>query len=402
MSVGASFSTPPVIGHIPGLDGIRALAIGLVLLSHTVLHNEFMDLRPLMAAGSAGVTVFFVLSGYLITSLLLREEDRTGEISLRLFYLRRAIRLFPALWLYLLVVGAIWLSGRLPDHPWYSFVSSLFYVRNLVGRGHETGHLWSLSLEEQFYLIWPLVFVGLSRRNGARLVAAVTGLVGITIWRIYAVKNQLFSDGRLYMRSDFRFDGPLFGCALALLAHVAPQPGRWLISAGWRSSLLAVIGAAGLAAWVGLRLDEDVYPGTDSTVVCLLGMVLIISQIGVQGIGSRWLAWPLLVVIGKMSYGVYLWQQLFLGPPIPGLERIRTFPVNLIATFAVAAVSYSCLERPLLRLKDRKLHHDRMPGDENPANGNRSSEERRLAEPIASGPPPRIAGSELLDTQGLG
>ena len=125
--------------HIPGLDGIRALAIGLVLFAHSVIYDTFSHLRSIgTGAGYAGVAVFFVLSGYLITTLLLREEERTGSISLRLFYLRRALRLFPALWLYLLVVSLIWFSGLLPHHPWHSFASSLLYVRNLVGRGHET------------------------------------------------------------------------------------------------------------------------------------------------------------------------------------------------------------------------------------------------------------------------
>ena len=111
-------------GHIPGLDGIRALALGLVLFSHHVIYDRFTHLRPFAVAGFIGVGVFFVLSGYLITTILLREEERTGSISLRLFYLRRALRLFPALWLYLLVIGLIWLSGGLPDHPWHSLVSS--------------------------------------------------------------------------------------------------------------------------------------------------------------------------------------------------------------------------------------------------------------------------------------
>ena len=140
--------------YVPGLDGIRALAIGLVLFSHSVIFDEFTALHAVgNAAGHAGVAVFFVLSGYLITTLLLREEDRTGGISVRLFYLRRSLRLFPALWLYLLVVGAIWLAGGLPQLPWHDFVSSLLYIRNFLGRGHETSHLWSLSIEEQFYLL---------------------------------------------------------------------------------------------------------------------------------------------------------------------------------------------------------------------------------------------------------
>ena len=170
------------------------------------------------------MAIFFVLSGYLITTLLLREEQRTGFISLRLFYIRRGLRLFPALWLYLSVVAVIILAGWLPHNPWHSFVSSLFYVRNLVGRGHETQHLWSLSIEEQFYILWPLILVGLPRRDRARLAVALGALVGVTLWRIYAARTGLASVGALYIRSDFRFDAPLFGCVIALAERVVRRP----------------------------------------------------------------------------------------------------------------------------------------------------------------------------------
>jgi peptidoglycan/LPS O-acetylase OafA/YrhL len=357
MGMEAQGSASPRSGHIPGLDGIRALAIGGVLFSHSVIYGEFTGLHSIgHTAGYAGVAVFFVLSGYLITTLLLREEDRTGGISLRLFYIRRALRLFPALWLYLMVVGVIWLAGGLPHHPWHSFVSSLFYVRNLVGRGHETDHLWSLSIEEQFYILWPLVLCCLPHRNRARLLLALAGLAGVTVWRVYAARTGLASAGALYIRSDFRFDAPLFGCALALAQRVAPSATRWLNSTGLRSAALAFIGVVGLTTWVALRLHEAVYPGTDATVVCLLGVVLILSQTGVHGYGSGVLAWTPLVIIGQLSYGVYLWQQLFLGPLAHGFEGIRVFPIGLAATFAVAGASYWFFERPLLRLKDRRFY----------------------------------------------
>jgi peptidoglycan/LPS O-acetylase OafA/YrhL len=119
---------------------------------------------------------------------------------------------------------------------------------------------------------------------------------------------------------------------------------------------MAIAGVAGLAAWIGLRLDETVPAGTDATVLCLLGTVLMLSQLGVQGRGSRWLAWRPLVALGEIPYGVYLWQQLFLGPHINGFTAIRTFPVGLLATFTVAGCSYWFLEKPLLRLKDRRFH----------------------------------------------
>ena len=201
-------------GYVPGLDGIRALAITLVLFSHSTIFDQFTHLYAFgKVAGYAGVTVFFVLSGYLITTLLLREEERVGGISPRLFYLRRALRLFPALWLYLMVVWIIWLAGWLPNIPWYDFISSLFYFRNLVGSGYETGHLWTLSLEEQFYLLWPIVLIALPRRNRTRLLIALISVLAVTVWRVYAARNGLVSSAKLSGRSDFRFDAPLIGCA---------------------------------------------------------------------------------------------------------------------------------------------------------------------------------------------
>jgi peptidoglycan/LPS O-acetylase OafA/YrhL len=350
----------PRKSYIAGLDGIRALAIGLVLFSHSVIYDEFTSLHLIgFGAGYAGVAVFFVLSGYLITTLLLREEEQTGGISLRYFYLRRALRLFPALWLYLLVVGAIWLAGWLPQVPWHDFVSSLFYVRNFVGHGRETAHLWSLSLEEQFYFLWPLVMMGLPGRNRVRLGIALIGIVGVTFWRIYAARTGLASAGALYIRSDFRFDAPLFGCALALVMRTCPSAICWVNSTGRRSALLALAGVGGLGAWIGLRIDQAMFPGTDGIVVCLLSSVLVLSQVGSQNSGSGWLAWRPLVLIGQISYGVYLWQQLFLGPQIPAFEAIRTFPIGLAATFVVAAVSYYFLERPLLRLKEMRYYKTR-------------------------------------------
>jgi peptidoglycan/LPS O-acetylase OafA/YrhL len=342
---------------VPGLDGVRALAIVLVLFSHSVIYDQFGELKSNgLNAGYTGVTIFFVLSGYLITKLLLREEDQAGDISLRLFYLRRATRLFPALWLYLLVVFAIWLTGALPDHPLHSFFTSLFYVRNIVGRGHETDHLWSLSLEEQFYLLWPLVVVSLKGRDRARLVVATITLLIVTVWRAYAARAQIVSAGALYIRTDFRLDGPLFGCALALTERVAPRLTGVFNSSHKRSALLLVASLVGLAIWVIFRLEDRVYPGTDSTFASMLGLAFVLSQVGAGGPLTDLLTWAPLVGLGRVSYGVYLWQELFFGPRVNWFDQVRTFPLNVFLTIAVALASFFLLERPLLRLKDERFH----------------------------------------------
>lgn len=343
--------------YIPGLDGIRAMAICLVLFSHSVIYDQFSFLRTVGThAGSTGVTVFFVLSGFLITTLLLREEDRYGCFSLRLFYMRRGLRLFPALWLFLLVVWVIWVNGYLPDHPWHSFVSSLLYVRNLVGRGHETAHLWSLSIEEQFYFLWPMVLLMTPKMNRTRLFIVLILIASVTAWRSYAIENNSAGIGALYMRTDFRLDAPLFGCALAILLQVAPKSVSWLNSTPVGSGVLALLGTAGIVSFLCFDLWNLLYKGLGSTVICIFGLLLIVSQLGVQSACSRVFSLRPFVLVGQISYGLYLWQQLFLGPLSTGFTAFRTFPFGLVTTFFVAAGSYWLLELPLIRLKDRRFH----------------------------------------------
>lgn len=341
-------------GYIPGLDGIRALAVFFVIFEHSVIHGEYIRYSGIgLHAGRTGVDLFFVLSGYLITTLLLREETRTGTISLRHFYIRRALRLFPALWLYLLVVGTLTAGGWLPHNPWHSFVSSFLYVRNIVGRGYETDHLWSLSIEEQFYLLWPLVVIALPRRNVARLVIGLGAIAAITSWRVYATKYGLASDGALCIRSDFRFDSPLIGCVLALIYAIFPDCVRRANGTSLRSDVLTVLGLAMLAGWIFFRPENSIVPGTLDTWACLIGVILVLSQTGRAGYISGCLTWAPLVYTGRISYGVYLWQMLFVGPPTPGFETIRSLPLGILLTFTVAIVSYTYLETPILRLKDR-------------------------------------------------
>jgi peptidoglycan/LPS O-acetylase OafA/YrhL len=213
-----------------------------------------------------------------------------------------------------------------------------------------------LSIEEQFYLLWPLILIALPRRNGIRLFIGLGTLSVVTLWRVLAARTGLVSEGVLYIRSDFRFDAPMFGCVLALVLRVAPELVSWSNQTPMRSRLLAIIVTVGLVAWVGLRLGQFVYPGTDATVIGLLGVILVLSQIGARGCGGSWFAWRPVVLVGQISYGIYLWQQLFLGPPASGFRSIRAFPVGLFATLAVAMASYEFLEKPLLALKDRKFH----------------------------------------------
>jgi peptidoglycan/LPS O-acetylase OafA/YrhL len=345
---------PQKLNYIPALDGIRAIALLLVLFSHSVIFDQFTSFRSVgLELGYAGVSIFFVLSGYLITRLLIQEEEKTGSISLNLFYIRRAFRLLPALWLYLLVVWVLWVKGLLPGNPWYSFITSLFYIRNLIGHGDVTNHLWSLSIEEQFYLLWPILLVIFPQQNYRRffIILGITCIV--VIWRCYAITNNLATYGNIYIRTDFRFDSPLIGCALALLERIRPRLFKQFNYSPFRSDLWLLIGVIMLIVWIKIQLQIGNIWGINSTVTSLIGGIIIISQIiNNNSISKQCLTIPPLILMGKISYSVYLWQGLFLGYQSEPLGFMRKFPIGLILSFFSALISYILLEKPLLKIKD--------------------------------------------------
>src|SRR5579862_2423913 len=204
--------------RIPSLDGVRAISITLVILSHLVQWKH-VSLRVLGNYGELGVHVFFVLSGYLITKLLLQEYDRSSTISLQDFYVRRAFRIFPAALVFFVIAGIFfWHQMR-----WYHLATALFYVANMdVTRPWMFGHLWSLSIEEQFYLLWPFV---LRRWYRHRVWILLCVLLATPLFRtgLYAFRVQ----GGLLGSLPVFADQLAIGCLLAIFAPRLPRvPGR--------------------------------------------------------------------------------------------------------------------------------------------------------------------------------
>jgi peptidoglycan/LPS O-acetylase OafA/YrhL len=339
-------------GYIPVLDGLRAVSIGLVLVGH-MLDRE----RPTSWAvdvgfriSSTGVSVFFVVSGYLITLLLLREERRRGSISLRGFYFRRVLRIFPAFYAYLLVFAALAMSGFIPGVRWYDYVASICYIRNIFGRAQETSHLWSLSLEEQFYLIWPTLMVLVAARRRLGLLA--WAFVGFTAWRIFLIATGRTNWWKLYVYPDQRLDTILVGCGLALLlgGERFERLSRSVLERGW----FAAASAVALVVWLVVAWSIPWSGAVEHTtiavgIVCLVHWLIRRPDSAV----SRALRRPPLLFLGRLSYSLYLWQELFLARRTPELDAIRRFPADLILTFACALASYYVVERPFLALKDR-------------------------------------------------
>lgn len=290
------------------------MAVGIVLVAHGLPGT------PVQAAGSVGVALFFVLSGFLITRLLVEESDRTGGIDLRSFYLRRARRLLPALPFALALCAlANWMRGGPIMEP---IVAAVTYTSNWaqIDEGHKAfGHLWSLGVEEQFYLLWPLVLVLLPRRHLGPV--AVAGACAVLALRLVESNQTLAYEG-----THLRIDAMLIGAALAVLARPTVI-GRGLVVAA------VTIGA--VFCW------DATFPimlGAGATLVALASGVLVLAALPVTH--RR----PMLEHLGRISYGAYL----FHAPIRAMLEGRVPLPIMFVATvgggIVLAEVSWRCWE----------------------------------------------------------
>ena len=311
-------------GYRPALDGLRGIAVLLVILTHAGLPH-------LDQAGSVGVTLFFVLSGFLITRLLRNEFERTGRINFRRFYARRARRLFPALGLLLIAVTAYLLSSRQSLMP---VVLAAGYSSNIANAtGHSLpnlDHAWTLSLEEQFYLLWPLVMLVLARRRNPAwfllIAAAFSAALRSGLWL------SGVPDFRIYYGPDTRADAILIGCALAFVATSVNV--RWLKWAAVASAGLLV--AACAVPWSTLIWLLIPLPFASATLI-----------LWSERHPPRILTWRPLVATGKISYGLYLWNY-----PASNALHLWDAPLwartiaLLVVSFAMAVLSWFVVERP--------------------------------------------------------
>ncbi len=345
--------------YLPGVDGLRALAVLAVLLYHSQL--------PWMAGGFLGVDVFFVISGYLITSLLLAEWRQRGRIDLPAFWLRRARRLLPALFLLIGVTLGLAIA-LLPDEVaglrsdaaaamgyvtnWYLVFSHKSYFE-IMGRPSLFRHLWSLAVEEQFYILWPPIFAFLMWLWRPRyvLMAVLAGALASTV--LMALQYRPEGDpSRVYYGTDTRGVGLLAGAALAFL-WAPGRLGRWASRA--RVILLDVVGLAALGglAYFFVRLDGFqplLYRG-GFALVALTSAVLIAVTVHPHAHLGRVLDRQPLRWLGLRSYGVYLWHwPVFmvtrpqLDVPIDGLPLLA---LRLAITLVVAEISYRLVEMPI-------------------------------------------------------
>jgi len=326
--------------RIPSLDGLRAISITLVILSHLVKWKH-VSLARAETYGELGVNIFFVLSGYLITNLLLREYERTSTISLREFYIRRAFRIFPAAFVFLAVVIPLyWHQMR-----WYHIAAALFYVANMdLSRPWIFGHLWSLSIEEQFYLLWPFA-VKKWRRHATAILLCVFLATPVFRAALYAFKVQNGLVGSLPVFADEL----AVGCLLAIFALRLPKISGYLA--------LAMVATMILVPW---------FPATSATRSLFMLFVLRpLQQLSIAGVvlhviqvPYRALNWQPIAWLGKISYSLYLWQELFCSN-----ASLHWGYGLAVPALVCACLSYYLVERPLLRLRDklaRKADSDRQ------------------------------------------
>jgi peptidoglycan/LPS O-acetylase OafA/YrhL len=333
-------------GRIPSLDGLRAISIALVLIAHFTGHNIFtpntLASATFSSFGYSGVKIFFVLSGYLITLLMLNEEKRTGSVSLGQFYIRRAFRILPAALAFMAVIfiysgSAINLQNK---------VLSLFFLENYATPADwHLGHLWSLGVEEQFYLLWPLLFITwpTARKKTLLLTMVLVPMVNVAIIRF----------GWPYWNNAFYSvaDTIACGCLLALLRN-----NRYLnqILNHRLFFLIPVLTCidSPLCLWKG-ALIFSLCKSLILRPALNIGIALSVEK-AVRTAPAILNKQPI-VIVGLMSYSIYLWQQPFAvtwSRLAPG--RFLDFFLRFLLIGLFASASYFWLEQPFLRLR-RKI-----------------------------------------------
>ena len=342
-------------GHIRGFDGLRAISIILVIITHLGVYNDLPDqhfvrvrMWPLFSGGT-GVNIFFTLSGFLITRLLIIEKLRAGSIDLKRFYLRRFMRLTPPFVLFMIINIVLVLLGFFEISA-FGMLASFFYLYNFIPttlyNGH-LGHTWSLAVEEQFYLFWPLIINGISRK--------ITYYIAFYLIFISAIV--------LLFMSDIEIPGTRTGIKLNDAFHASrlfiPAVGPIMIGSVFafiheRKNVL-------FQNWIWCAPILYLFPLWSP--IMLIEAAPIIQSFGV-GITLSWvvvhqeaafisvLEWSPLAYIGRISYGIYLYHVIFMGMG-RGAGLIPVFPWNVLVSILFAIVSYEFIERRILRLKDR-------------------------------------------------
>ncbi|CUI40541.1 O-acetyltransferase OatA [Achromobacter xylosoxidans] len=342
--------------YIKGLNALRALSVALVIMSHVGILAAVSSpaLKSFFTVFNAftGVMFFFVISGFLITTLLIAEKERTGTIGIKNFFARRALRILPLYYLALLIAALFGFFG-VQKIPVEALINGVTYTYNFVQQKHNVGflsHLWSLAVEEQFYLIWPFLFLLMIGKPWRLVVLCmVCTLICYSVARSfnwYDPIHNIYYLGRWFIPAAY----PIFiGCIFALVLHYNAAAKRMLGS--WACLAIAL---AFLAVPLVFR---HTLSSLNQQYLVAVGVGLLICWISrnqhrktVQALEVGPIAY-----MGKISYGLYVWQGIFTGngnidshhwPPQP-------FAIGVALTLVVSVISYHWFEMPFLRMKKR-------------------------------------------------
>ncbi len=345
--------------YIPSLDGVRAFSFFLVFLSHGVFHGK--------VPGGLGVTTFFFLSGYLITTLLRLEQERHGRISLKQFYLRRSLRILPPMYLAMAFGIVMYLILKPEMIEWWSLLIQalhltnyrLFWMEGEALKGLDV--LWSLAVEEHFYLVFPLLYIAMQKTLSSRMMqAAVMGLICVATlgWRCYlaAHSDLTITDQlqRVSLATDTRLDSLLLGCMLAVCFN--PAVDQYRLST-WVSWLLGVLGFGLVAAStvMGDLFFRETFRYTLQGVGLIAVFVIIIKHHTVFPftiLNHKWIRH-----IGVLSYSLYLFHYLVIvGVKMVADGRLHPLLVDLVSfvlSLLIAQGMFVLVERPCARLRKR-------------------------------------------------
>jgi peptidoglycan/LPS O-acetylase OafA/YrhL len=350
---------PSLSGNLSAINGLRAISVLLVIFHHLEIKYHFFDVfygHPLLEYftyflhdGHLGVNIFFVVSGFLITLLLLQEENQFGKISIKNFYARRALRILPA-FVVLLVVYFILQQFNIIQLSPSSWATSLTYTKYLNWwQDWETAHFWSLGIEEFFYLFWPLVFV-----SGKRL----RKIVLILIILIVPIFRIIYGESHMTWMDDFspfqRMDAISLGCLMAFYQKqiILLLEKYWtflfMLSIVVILVLPQLIHEIAAAGYCKIFFALGTTHGSIGNIA--IAIIVLYSVHGPKNLWQKILGFKPMQYLGIISYGIYLWQQIFISGRGHGPWG---YPQNLIFLLLAAVVSYHFIEKPFLRLKKR-------------------------------------------------
>ena len=337
--------------HLPGLDALRAVAAFLVVYYHAGVP---------FVSGGMGVLAFFVLSGFLITWLLLSERAKYGFTSFKLFYIRRSLRIFPAFYCYWALLNALlWATGK--RLVWPQAIASFFYVNNYWQAWNgdpNTGlsHTWSLGIEEQFYLLWPLGLVWMEKRG--KTWSGLLWLIPL-LWALRLVLKFGFEvrQGYIYSALETRADHLLIGALLAVGLYRGYWPAVWRALTASRLLPLGTLLLLAVSMLAGNQLGHQYRDTIGFIVDPVLVAVLIVQWMTFGGKGMwSWVENPVIRYLGRISYSIYLYQQVvpdMTRKLLPGGGLAARAVVTTVLVVALASLSYWLVERPFLQWKEK-------------------------------------------------